>query len=62
MNDLIFFVATLKDGKDIHINAREVVAFYANEDGGTVVHTTRGEYQIREYPEALANFICRYIE
>ena len=62
MRDLAFLIATLKDGTDIRINAKEIVAYYADGDKGTVICTTHGEYRVREYPIAIDTFVNRHSE
>ena len=62
MQDLVFCTLTHRDGTDIRINARNIEAYYADEEGGTIICTTNGEYFVKEAPEDIDNFLCRYIE
>ena len=62
MRDLVFFTVTRRDGTSVRINARNIVAYCADGDDGTFIHTTNGGYYVKEAPEEIDNFLNRHSE
>ena len=62
MQDVVFCIATFRDGTSVRINARKIEVYYSDGEGGTIIRTPSDEYYVKESPEAIDNFLRRYTE